>query len=173
MIVQIPKKLSPYLIVANIPPRAFKRIVIHHTAFSVESGDQSCYGEFVDLFHRSGARANYPHFTYGMGYHFLINPNGVIEVGQRWLEQLHGAHIVIKGKSYNQDSIGIALMGNFEDSYLASRQRRALVFLLSHFKDLFDEIYPHRFFINTLCPGKSISDKFIERCIEAAKRIAK
>ena len=80
-------------------------IVIHHT--SEPSGD-------AESIRRK-------HLNYGyksMGYHFLIGNgkrmgDGVIHVGERWVNQQPGAHAVgPDGDYHNQHSIGIALIGN-------------------------------------------------------------
>lgn len=46
----------------------------------------------------------------GMGYHFLIEEDGMIAVGLRWRNQKNGAH----EKGYNSTHIGIALAGWFD-----------------------------------------------------------
>ena len=72
----------------------------------------------------------------GLGYHFLVGngnglANGEIHVGYRWIEQLPGAHVVGEaGKTHNEHSIGICLIGNGDKQPYSERQIRHLVRLV-------------------------------------------
>ena len=66
------------------PARDWKWIVIHHSAS--DAGDAATF----DQWHRKRGWDE-------LGYHFVINngegqPDGLVEVGGRWLEQKQGAH---------------------------------------------------------------------------------
>jgi len=80
------------------------------------------------------------HLSYGyksMGYHFLIGNgkrmgDGVIHIGERWVNQQPGAHVVGPGGNYhNQHSIGIALIGNGNRRAFTEKQITELTRLVS------------------------------------------
>jgi N-acetyl-anhydromuramyl-L-alanine amidase AmpD len=53
-----------------------------------------------------------------MGYHFVIgngngSGDGQIEPGSRWTAQAVGAHAASPGNQYNEQGVGICLVGNF------------------------------------------------------------
>lgn len=79
------------------------------------------------------------HLSYGyksMGYHFLIGNgkrmgDGVIHVGERWVNQQPGAHAVgPDGDYHNQHSIGIALIGNGNRRPFTEKQITELIRLV-------------------------------------------
>jgi N-acetyl-anhydromuramyl-L-alanine amidase AmpD len=79
------------------------------------------------------------HLGYGyrkMGYHFLIgNGNGlgdgVVHVGERWIEQLPGWHTVGPyAEYYNQRAIAICLIGNGDRRRPTARQMSQLISLV-------------------------------------------
>lgn len=90
-----------------------------------------------------------------MGYHFIIDRDGTIHVGERWLLQWDGAHC--KGVR-NTDGIGLCLIGNFDAAPPADAQvvaAAALVELLQFFFDIDDEhVMGHGQCAPTLCPGE-------------------
>ncbi len=89
--------------------RAWKMIVIHHTAF--ENGSAAT----IDALHK---RKGWD----GLGYHFVIGngsltKDGQVEVGWRWKSQREGAHCRIHpydDNRFNRTGIGICLIGDFE-----------------------------------------------------------
>ena len=89
----------------------------------------------------------------GIGYHFVIRPNGEIERGRA--ENLIGAHAGEKG---NPDSIGIVLTGNFETGKPTTAQIDSLVWLLKDY--LFPRygvkpVMGHKDVMATACPGRN------------------
>ncbi|HEY3425997.1 MAG TPA: peptidoglycan recognition family protein [Negativicutes bacterium] len=92
----------------------------------------------------------------GIGYHYVIHKNGMIERGRP--RDTVGAHTY----HYNDSSIGIALDGNFEDSIPTDAQlERAamLVAALSHIYNICPDdnnLLGHRDLNSTLCPGKNL-----------------
>lgn len=124
-------------------------IVAHHSA--IKYGNAQIY----DQAHRKRGMKN------GLAYHFIIgngidSGNGAIEMGPRWLKQLHGGHV----RSYqtNQKAIGICLVGNFEKSAPSRQQIQAFTQLMDW---LTRSILPHRVRFaghkdieKNLCPGK-------------------
>ena len=70
----------------------------------------------------------------GLGLHFVITngqggPDGQIQIGYRWNEQLPGAHVEgLRSRELNEVAIGIALIGDgerrpFTDAQMASLRR--------------------------------------------------
>lgn len=129
--------------------RKIKRIVIHHTA-------TSAYASFASIrdYHMNelGWR--------DIGYHYVVDSNGGVRLGRP--DWMVGAHV--KGK--NSDSIGVAVIGNFEDNtFLAfgkwsTRQERMLrsimADLIRRYPDA--EVVTHREIAATLCPGEQLQE---------------
>lgn len=138
-----------------VEPGRWKQIVVHHTATAGGSP------EGIDRYHR-----NVNKWENGLGYHFLIGngngmPDGQIHTGNRWLQQLNGAHVRMKGTDQgNSFSIGIALVGNFEETQPTERQleslRRLLRYLLKEYNVPRENIVGHGSVSakHTDCPGK-------------------
>jgi hypothetical protein len=99
-------------------------IVIHH------SGQPAGDIESLTRLHESYG------YSAGLGYHFVIgNGNGlgdgVIHVGNRWNQQLPGAHTAgPTGAAHNQHSIGICLIGNGDRRPFTPQQMAQLVSLV-------------------------------------------
>lgn len=96
----------------------WKTIVLHHSATS--TGGARAF----DLQHRKRGWD-------GLGYHFVIGngsdtPDGSIEVGYRWKQQLHGAHCKTEDNFYNDHGIGICLVGDFTKTSPTARQMASL-----------------------------------------------
>ncbi len=97
-------------------------IILHHTATDMGNA------KTINLAH--GARG----FWNGLGYHFLIDNgtlgkgDGQIEMSPRWIRQQEGAHC--KADGMNDKSIGIALVGNFNNESPTPNQMQSLMFLL-------------------------------------------
>lgn len=96
-----------------------------------------------------------------IGYHFLIAPDGAIWAG-RPIENA-GAHT----RGRNAHSVGVCLIGNFDEEELTARQRTSLIVtlsaLLQRFKLTPQEINFHRDYAPyKSCPGMKL-DKAIVR----------
>lgn len=121
-----------------IPRRRTTHIIIHHTA----SSDRP-----ASTFHAEHIRRGWA----GIGYHFLIRRNGVIERGRP--EATVGSHASRK----NKISIGIALTGNFQNVVPSDLQIVALKNLVLHLRDKYDipheRVMLHRQVGATACPG--------------------
>lgn len=131
----------------------WKYVLIHHTA------TEGATFQSIDEYHRE-VRG----WEHGAGYHFIIG-NGVgMDDGEifptpRWREQLTGSHA--GGPEWNRKSIGIALVGNFEEEKPTEQQMDALV-KLSHYLARRFNIPAGNFMghrdcpvASTLCPGKN------------------
>ncbi|XP_067275554.1 peptidoglycan recognition protein 5 [Pseudorasbora parva] len=90
-----------------------------------------------------------------IGYNFLISGDGVVYEGRGW--GIVGAH----AKDHNSYSVGIALMGNFNDELPSSASLLALLRLLhtgvlhGHVRPNF-ELIGHRDVAKTECPGEHL-----------------
>lgn len=150
-----------------VPPRyldqrgRWRGIIIHHSA--------SSYGcaAHEDKTHKDNGWG-------GLGYHFVINngvyrhgygkADGFVEVGYRWRQQAAGSHCRPKDDKsnyWNERTIGICLIGNFEITRPTERQWRALVKLIRFLQNRYNiptnEIKGHRDVKPTKCPGKNFS----------------
>lgn len=137
-------------------PRAWKYIVIHHTA-SKHASVESIHEEHVK---RKDANGN-PWL--GIGYHFVIGNgqgmnDGEIEPTFRWRQQLQGAHAGSKDPVYNKQGIGICLVGNFENHEPTPGQLVSLKKLVRAMKAKYridsKNVIGHRDVRATECPGK-------------------
>ncbi len=150
-----PKKIEPHPYINSQLDRYFVRewkyIVIHHSATA-----SGCAAEF-DKFHREKRG-----WENGLGYHFVIgngngSRDGEIEIGNRWKNQLDGAHAGVQ--EYNHYGIGICLVGNFNNSNPTSSQMAALTALVSYLQERChipaENVIMHRHFRDTECPGRN------------------
>ncbi|HEX4148696.1 MAG TPA: peptidoglycan recognition family protein, partial [Pirellulales bacterium] len=135
------------------PPRPWKYIVLHHTA--TEEGDI----ETIDQEHRQRKDAQGNPWL-GIGYHFVVGnghgmADGLVEPSFRWTDQIHGAHA--GNRLYNEQGIGICLVGNFVEGRPTDRQitaTRELVRRLSReFAIAPDCVLRHQDIGATECPG--------------------
>ncbi|MEW6540584.1 MAG: peptidoglycan recognition family protein [Bacillota bacterium] len=136
-----------------LPPRAStRRIVVHHTA----SGDVSI--ETVHQWHRS-----HPNNWAGVGYHYLLRRNGVIERGRP--EHMQGAHAPVA----NADGIGIALAGDFTSARPAPEQMQSLAWLIGDIRRRYGNIpvIGHKDVGATACPGTMFPWAELEKLLEA------
>ena len=137
----------------DLPLRRWRYIVLHHTA--TDSGDVAA----IDAEHRQRKdRAGNPWL--GIGYHFLIGngrgmADGLVQPTFRWKQQLHGAHA--GNRSYNEEGIGICLVGNFDNYPPTPRQVAAARELVRTLAERFDiepqNIICHQDVGATRCPG--------------------
>lgn len=119
------------------------RIIIHHTATSETA--TPTYLEDVHIQVRQFSM---------IGYHFLIAKNGDVYEGRPLHYQ--GAHVL----GHNSDSIGIALIGNFNVQYPSFEQLVSLAALSRQLKATFkiQKVSFHKHFnASTDCPGRSLS----------------
>jgi uncharacterized protein with LGFP repeats len=104
-----------------------------------------------------------------IGYNFLIDRYGRIYVGRKG-----GARLPVRGAhagDYNTNSVGVSLIGNFEEARPTKRMKNALIrfigwrlgtsYVRAHGKTKlngkkFDRISGHRDAMSTACPGKYV-----------------
>jgi hypothetical protein len=121
---------SPAASDVDIAPGRWQAIVIHHSGAHTGSADGIARQQLRDW----GVQ--------GMGYHFVIgNGNGEYDgdviAGPRWYQQLGGAHVAERGAGaqpdaawFNDNTIGICLIGNGESRAFTDAQLKSLISLV-------------------------------------------
>ncbi|HCW31930.1 MAG: N-acetylmuramoyl-L-alanine amidase family 2 protein [Candidatus Peregrinibacteria bacterium GW2011_GWE2_39_6] len=140
-----------------------QKIVIHHTASTPNLADPAASVRAIYYYHA---------ITRGwgdIGYNYLIDPEGNIYEGRYGGDGVVGGH----SRGYNTGSIGIALIGNYQDSEVPYAVLDSLTKLIVAKADLFKiniagfssfrgEVIPnlvgHRDVGSTACPGKKVYD---------------
>ncbi len=150
--------------VAHLDRRRWKHLILHHSA--TLTGNSAKF----DRFHRERH-----HMENGLAYHFVIgngsdSGDGEIEIGPRWAKQLEGGHV--SSRAFNENSIGVCLVGNFEEQRPTPPQLTALIELLGCLKRdlvagnckllLHREVNGER----TLCPGRHFPAERIHRPLD-------
>ncbi|HMP71768.1 MAG TPA: LysM peptidoglycan-binding domain-containing protein [Kiritimatiellia bacterium] len=149
----LPSDIRQALDAINVSSR-WRYIVVHHTATPTATL------KGLDDYHRNRRR-----MEHGLAYHFVIGngrgngiPDGKIEIGNRWRRQLHGGHL--SSDQLNNVSIGICLVGNFEESRPTPAQLESMYALITYLSQRAgvsrQNVRTHRE-INpraTLCPGR-------------------
>jgi LysM repeat protein len=139
----------------------WRYVVGHHSA--IQRGNARIY----DRNHREQRR-----MAHGLAYHFVIgngidSGDGEVEIGQRWLQQLHGGHV--RRNEVNETGIGICLVGNFERVQPSRRQLEAFTELVRYLRN---EVAsgPTQFAVHreidrghTLCPGRHFPTQSMHR----------
>jgi hypothetical protein len=138
---------------------SFKSIVLHHSA---------THGGSAAAFER-----NHRTRLGGLAYHFIIGngsgtPDGVVEVGYRWRDQIPGPHT--KNQDVNLESIAICLVGDLETGAPSKKQMTALLDLLEKLcregRIPAERIRSHREVDNeTLCPGRGLPIQGIREAV--------
>jgi N-acetyl-anhydromuramyl-L-alanine amidase AmpD len=144
-------------------------IVIHHSATT--NGSAAVFDEQ----HRARGMIN------GLAYHFVIangtngQPDGWVEIGDRWKRQLPGGHC--RQAHINEHGIGICLVGDFTRDRPTEKQLDALVMLVQQLQEQFDiaddRILGHGEIIGeqTECPGRRFPwDEFKKRLQADSRR---
>lgn len=139
--------------ISNLQPSKWRHIVMHHSATA--NGNAAIF----DRYHRHHRR-----MENGLAYHFIVgngtdSADGEIEVGDRWRRQIQGGHV--RSLAYNENSIGICLVGDFERGRPTARQIAAALELVRFLKTTLLQDRPtilvHREIKgeHTLCPGRN------------------
>ncbi|XP_024120156.1 peptidoglycan recognition protein 5 [Oryzias melastigma] len=128
-----------------------QRVVIHHTALQNCRGLPDSKEHLVSI---QSMHMNQRGFD-DIGYNFLIGGDGTVFEGRGW--GVVGAHT----KGHNQDSLGIAFMGNFNSDKLTEEALRSVKGLLlsgvsQNYIDPEFVLYGHRDLASTQCPGDNV-----------------
>ena len=128
---------------------ATEMLVIHHTGFPNEDKDSTV--QAIHKFHQETFK------WAGVGYHYLIRKNGMIEQGRR--PDMVGAHAY----GHNKNSLGICLAGNFDIGKPTAAQMDAVKELCRWLCQKYKldplrkgTIVGHRDLNDTACPGKRL-----------------
>jgi len=91
----------------------------------------------------------------GCGYHFVVRKDGTVERGRP--EWALGSHC----KGSNANSIGINVVGDFEQGEPTQKQIDSLIALLKDLKSKYPntQIKGHRDLMATNCPGNNLYNK--------------
>ncbi len=153
--------------VPAVRPRAWKWIVVHHSATDFGSAQK------FDRDHRAQGWDE-------LGYHFVIDngkggPDGRVEIGPRWSKQKHGAHAKTADDRYNNFGIGICLVGNFDNGPPTPKQMQALAELIAFLQFQYGippgNVIGHRDTKPTACPGRYLNIAAVRE--QASQRIAR
>ena len=104
--------------------RRWQSIVIHHSA-SAKSTPQNMREYHMNV--RGWDELGY-HFVIGNG---VAYEDGKVYVGNRWTQQMHGAHCKTPGNQYNDHGVGICLIGDFQQGQPTARQMDSLARLVA------------------------------------------
>ncbi len=130
--------------------------VVHHSADT--SGNAAKY----DRHHREVNGWD------SLGYHFVVgngsmSGDGEVEIGPRWPIQKHGAHArnhALGDNRYNEEGIGICLVGAFDDGGQRPTQRqldelvRLTRWLMQRYGIPASRVLRHCDTCTTECPGR-------------------
>jgi len=147
--------------------KEIKMLVLHHTASTNEIDNPSQAIKNIHEFHANGKNWG------DIGYHYVVAPDGKIFEGRA------GGAGVIGGHSFdvNKVSIGISVMGNYEQDQVSTETMRSLAMLLEKLSNAYDldptssvfykdmtmpVISGHRDTGKTLCPGKNLYSRLPE-----------
>ncbi|MBR1396673.1 MAG: N-acetylmuramoyl-L-alanine amidase [Selenomonadaceae bacterium] len=127
-------------------------IVIHHTVYpGDEHSDVDTTATDIHELHQKKNK------WAGIGYHYLIRKDGMIERGR--LPDMVGAHAL----HHNLNSVGICLAGNFEIGKPTKAQMRSVKELTAWLCRKYDldpykegTIVGHRDLNDTKCPGENL-----------------
>ncbi|MDA1293013.1 MAG: N-acetylmuramoyl-L-alanine amidase [bacterium] len=142
-----------------------KLLVVHHTA-------QKVIGDARPAVERMRALYDYHANSRGwgdIGYHYIVDEQGGIYEGRNGGKNVVGGHVYCG----NVGTVGVALMGNFEEEQPTQQQIQSLQWLLGHLGDMYDinlnrnvsyhgknvrTILRHKDLISTECPGFYMSN---------------
>ncbi|XP_028320875.1 peptidoglycan recognition protein 5 [Gouania willdenowi] len=128
-----------------------QRVIIHHTALESCTCLTQCMQELVSI---QRYHMNQRGFD-DIGYNFLVSVDGRLFEGRGW--KTVGAH----SKHHNADSVGIAVMGNFNDLQPTQQTLESIKQLLQlgvsrGFLEAEFTLCGHRDVGDTQCPGEHL-----------------
>ena len=152
---------------ASVRRGRWKYIVIHH------SGTACGTVKGMDAYHREVR-----HMENGLAYHFVVGngdgmPDGSVAVGARWKKQLDGGHLATV--ALNKVSIGICLVGNFDQKKPTRKQMTSLKALLQALMVRcglgVDAVKTHQQInpVHTRCPGRRFSSETLLKELKKLK----
>jgi N-acetyl-anhydromuramyl-L-alanine amidase AmpD len=118
------------------------QIIIHHSA--TQGGSSESFAEYHVLAN------DWP----GIGYHFVINQSGQIDQTQ-YLQT-----VSYHTSGQNSRSVGICLVGDYDEQSLPPAQLDALILLILNIQNQLGRtlaIFGHNEFSNKTCPGSKVN----------------
>lgn len=143
------------------------KIIIHHTAGSLGGAEPAAV--IRGIYHWQTVSLGWG----DVGYHYLIDEKGNIYEGRYGGDGVIGAHAYNDKRNvgYNRGTLGIAILGNYENDVLTDAAKEALTSLIAvkardfsfapNDRSIFNSedlpnVIGHRDIDFTLCPGKNI-----------------
>lgn len=134
--------------------RAINKFIIHHLGQNPQksgvSMDLITLG-MITRWHFSRFKVN------KCQYHYVIFPDGTVKNPRKDEE------ISWHCKGQNDNSIGISIVGDFEQEYPTNEQLDSLGKLLISLCEKYalgpSDVHPHKTYSQTLCPGKNLIDR--------------
>lgn len=143
------------------------KIVIHHSA-SNGSKDNIKTLEAINEHHSMKLHPKANNYGYHIAYHFIIFKDGQV-IKTRPLKEIgyQAGHW-----ETNCTSIGICLIGNFEEDIPTEDQLRSLKALFAEYMQglKISKVLAHREVKPTACPGKNFSDDMIKALLPIDKK---
>lgn len=138
----------------RVAEREWKWIILHHS--DDRSGNLAKY----DDVHR-----NTNGWENGCGYHFVIgngsqSGDGEVEMSDRWIRQIQGAHAKVPGNRFNERGIGICLVGDFDEGgrrptpAQMKELARLIRWLKARYRIQDSDVQGHSDCSATQCPGR-------------------
>lgn len=137
-----------------------KRFLVHHSA------SPAATTTILDI-----QRWHHEKGWYGIGYQFVIYPNGDIYQGRP--EWAVGAHAWQDTQhEANSDGIGICLIGNFMTEKPTEAQLKSLVLLINYLKGLYGDLptIGHKDVMATSCPGTNFPWEWLHTELDRTKK---
>lgn len=131
--------------------KRFTRIAIHYsTGQELGRADIASWVRSIQLDHQVNRGWS------DIGYNFLISADGHVWEGRGW--SVLGAHC----PGRNSDSLGVCFLGNDDPGVndLTPEAKLAIKYLIEEFRSRYGEpveIFPHRRYKATACPGDEIT----------------
>lgn len=133
-------------------------IIWHHSA-NPSTGHQA---DEINAYHRTRGFTLSALGFYG-GYHILIEKDGTI------FRYRNDNEIGCHTYAHNENTLGVCLAGNFDAELPTPEQHTALHEQLNEWMQLYnipkEQIFPHRHFRNTDCPGKNLYDTWAQEIL--------
>lgn len=145
-------------------PESVEKIIIHHTATTSNLDNPT--QAIRDIYHYHAATRGWG----DIGYNYIVDKDGKIYEGRYGGESVIGAH---SGPG-NHGSIGIAVLGNYEDNPIAEKAVVGLSRFISKKAKIHEiepngssdfrgkvrpNVFAHRDIMDTTCPGQQLYDK--------------
>ncbi len=143
--------------------KSVKKIIIHHTATTSNLDDPEAAIRAIYYYHAVSRKWG------DIGYNFIVAPNGKVYEGRAGGAKVVGAHAA----GYNTGSVGVALLGNYQDSALPADMMKGLTGIVyekakdygidvkgsSEFRgESMKNLMGHRDVGSTTCPGGNTYD---------------